>query len=190
MNPQATRSGSRAANDPRSVRRRVATASLAALLLSLGAQAVAQPAGDPATGWIGKIVPPYPRGTVEQQGTCIGTGDAVCRHKIDVLLDPQSGIRTVLLVEEVPHFGDGPLGRVVDGLEFVGLDEALQFAVGLCQRGGRDDGRVLAVVDPRTETEWFDAPLHAWRADPATGRLQPLAVDGVRCRNEGFGYDG
>lgn len=147
------------------------------------------------TDWIGKVVPPYPLGIVEQRGTCIGGGDgseaAICYHSIDVLFDPQSHLRTVLVVEEVPHFGDATLGRIVDAIEPVELDDpALQVAIGTCQRDGQDDIRLVAIVDPRAGQEWLVDPRRVWRADPATGRLHALAPAGIRCRNEDFGYDG
>lgn len=147
-----------------------------------------------ATGWIGKVVPPYPEGIIEQQGSCIGGGDgseaAICHHSIDVLFDPQSHLRTVLVVEEVPHFGNQTLGRIVDAIEPIELDNAdLQVAVGTCQRDGQDDSRLIAIVDPRVEQEWIVHPARAWRVDPA-GALKAMQLEGIRCRNEGFGYDG
>ena len=173
---------------------------LATLLLVQSAHAADQALDGPvanretATGWIGKVVPPYPDGIVEQQGSCIGGGDgseaAICYHSIDVLFDPQSHLRTVLVVEEVPHFGNQPLGRIVDAIEPIELDNAdLQVAVGTCQRDGRDDARLIAIVDPRVEQEWIVHPKRVWRVDPA-GALQAMQLSGIRCRNEGFGYDG
>lgn len=150
---------------------------------------------DQASRWIGKIVPPYPHGVVEQQGTCIGgiADDPVspCGHIVDVVVDPQSGIRTILVIEATPHSGDVPLGRIVDAIEPPELeDAALDVAVAICQRDGRDDGRLVAVVDPGAKWQWLDAPRRVWRVDPASGRLHALAPDGVRCQNIGFGYDG
>jgi hypothetical protein len=159
--------------------------------------AVARPAaagdGDGGNGWIGKIVPPYPDGIVETSGSCIGDAAAgpaaICDHAIAVLDDPQSGLRTILALAQVPHFGKQPLWRIADALEPDELDDrGVAVAAASCQREAGDDATVVALVRP-TEREWL-APLRAWRFDAAAGKLQPLAVAGVRCHNEGFGYDG
>lgn len=170
---------------------------ICALLLAPCLRAQPLPAGpnDSVADWVGKIVPPYPQGMVEQQETCIGGGtddDApVCHHMIDVVLDPQSHVRTVLVIEAVPHFGNQALGRIVDAIEPAELDDdTLQVAVGLCQENGSDDGRLIAIIDPDVDQEWITTPRRTWRADPLSGRLQPLDTAGIRCRNEGFGYDG
>ena len=47
---------------------------------------------------------------------------------------------------------------------------------------------MLALVRP-AEVEWLPA-LQAWRFDTAAGRLVDVPAASVRCRNEGFGYDG
>jgi hypothetical protein len=161
--------------------------------------AVARPAaagdgdGDGGNGWIGKIVPPYPDGIVETSGSGIGDAAAgpaaICDHAIAVLDDPQSGLRTILALAQVPHFGKQPLWRIADALEPDELDDrGVAVAAASCQREAGDDATVVALVRP-TEREWL-APLRAWRFDAAAGKLQPLAVAGVRCHNEGFGYDG
>jgi hypothetical protein len=159
--------------------------------------AMARPAAagdsDGGSGWIGKIVPPYPDGIVETSGNCIGDAAAgpaaICDHAIAVLDDPQSGLRTILALAQVPHFGKQPLWRIADALEPDELvDRGIEVAAASCQREARDDAAVVALVRP-TDREWL-APLRAWRFDAAAGKLLPLAVADVRCHNEGFGYDG
>ena len=76
-----------------------------------------------------------------------------------------------------------------DALEPDELDDrGIEVAGASCQRGARDDAAVVALVRP-AEREWL-AALRAWRFDAAAGRLLPVDAAGVRCRNEGFGYDG
>ncbi|RFP62522.1 hypothetical protein D0Y53_01535 [Luteimonas weifangensis] len=150
-------------------------------------------AGDGGRGWVGKIVPPYPDGVVETAGSCIGdpaaAPAALCDHAIAVLHDPQSGLRTILALTQAPHFGKQPLWRIADALEPGELDDrGVEVATATCRLRGRDDAALVALVRP-TERAWW-APLRAWRFDIAAGQLQPVAAADVRCRNEGFGYDG
>jgi hypothetical protein len=168
-----------------------------ALALSLapafaGERTDGESGGERGAGWIGAIVPPYPDGTRETQGSCIGSVDApggVCGHALAVLDDAQSGLRTVLALRAAKHFGEGPLWQVVDAIEPGMLDDrSVAVAVATCEAGGQDDGHLLALVRP-VEAEWLPA-LQAWRFDTAAGRLLELPAASVRCRNEGFGYDG
>ena len=149
-------------------------------------------ASERGTGWIGAVVPPYPDGTSETQGSCIGRVDApggVCGHALAVVDDAQSGLRTLLALRPAKHFGDHPLWHVIDALEPDALvDRSVSVAVATCQSDGADDAHVLALVRA-VEAEWLPA-LEAWRFDTAAGRLLELPAASVRCRNEGFGYDG
>jgi hypothetical protein len=142
--------------------------------------------------WVGYIVPPYPSGWTEFGGGCIGSDESVdtrCRHAIAEVRDAQSGIRMILALEQVKSFGNRPLSRVVAALEPDALsDRGLVVAYDLCQLRGVDDSKVVAIVR-YDEHEWL--PAHeAWRFDTAAGRFVILEPASVRCRNEGFGYDG
>jgi len=164
--------------------------------LAVAGQAMADESG---AGWIGKIVPPYPDGVAETTGTCIGGAQfddaqlnqaTICDHAFAVLDDPQSKLRTILALEQAPHFGKLPLWRIVDALEPDELaDRNVQVATGTCQQRGTDDATVVALVRV-AEQEWLSPVLRAWRFDVAAGKLLPLPVADLRCRNEGFGYDG
>jgi hypothetical protein len=168
------------------------------LLASSLAPAAAQPSprtpplaaeGD---GWVGYIVPPYPSGWSEDSGSCIGSVDdegGPCHHSIAVIRDAQSGMRMILALESMDHFGKEPLWRIVAALEPDALfDHDLAVAHGSCQLRGVDDGAVVAIVH-HDEREWL-AAREAWHFDRAAGRLVPLRGADVRCRNEGGGYDG
>jgi hypothetical protein len=159
--------------------------------LAVAGQAMADESG---TGWIGRIVPPYPDGVTETSGTCIGDAQAeaasICEHAFAVLDDPQSKLRTILALEQAPHFGKLPLWRIVDALEPDELaDRNIQVATGTCQQRETDDATVVALVR-LAEQEWLSPVLRAWRFEVAAGKLLPIPVTDVRCRNEGFGYDG
>lgn len=152
-----------------------------------------------ADGWRGTVVPPYPSGIHELSGTCVGEGpdgDAMCAIAISVLRDEQSETRTILATRRLHHpdgvavGGDRPLSLVTDAIEPAALDdEGNEVAIGLCQAEGRNDPRIVAIVRPDAGQEWFTALQGAWRLDD-TGRFSGIPASGVRCRNEGFGYDG
>ncbi|MCY7355101.1 MAG: hypothetical protein LH470_08520, partial [Lysobacter sp.] len=135
----------------------------------------------------------YPDGVTETSSTCIGdTGAnpaAICDHAFVVLDDAQSKLRTILALEQMPHFGKQPLWRIVDAVEPEELgDRDIHVASGTCQRHAIADATVVALVQP-AEREWL-SPLRAWRFDIHAGKLIVIPVDGIRCHNEGFGYEG
>lgn len=149
--------------------------------------------------WVGTVVPPYPSGVHELQGTCVGSGtsgDEVCLVSIHVLRDEQSHVRTLLATRELHHpdgtavGGDKPLQMVTDAIEpDVLYDAKIEVAVGTCQRNGADDPRIVAALVPGPDIEWFASLRGLWRLGD-DGRFAVLDPAGVRCRNEGFGYDG
>jgi hypothetical protein len=149
--------------------------------------------------WVGTVVPPYPSGVHELSGSCVGngtSGDELCTISIHVLRDEQSHVRTLLATRELHHpdgtpvGGDKPMQLVTDAIEpDVLFDAKVEAAVGTCQRGGAEDPRIVAALVPGPDVEWFSAFRSLWRLGD-DGRFQPLAPAGVRCRNEGFGYDG
>ncbi len=165
------------------------------VLVAAGLAAASSVAADAsADGWIGRIVPPYPDGVIQTSGTCIGDPQAhqgpLCEHAFAVLDDPQSKLRSILALEQAPHFGQQPLWRIVDALEPDEMDDrSVDVAAGTCQVQATDDSAVVALVLP-TDTEWLAPVLRAWRFDTGAGKLVAIPVTGVRCRNEGFGYDG
>lgn len=154
---------------------------------------------DVASQWRGTVVPPYLSGMRELGGACIGPGPggkSMCALSVSVLRDEQSGIRTILATRRLHHpdgsavGGQRPLGLVTDANEPAALDDAgNEVSIDLCQHNGREDRRIVAIVHPAPDIEWFTRLHGVWRVDE-DGRFQPIPADGVRCMNEGYGYDG
>ena len=120
----------------------------------------------------------------------------MCAVSIALVRDEQSHQRTLLATRELRHAdgtlvgGDRPLQLVTDAIEPEALSgTTVDVAIGTCQRDGKDDPRIAAALVPAADMEWFTRFLGLWRLGD-DGRFQPLDPAGVRCRNEGFGYDG
>lgn len=192
---------------PRTV---AATCAGIAFALAAAQAPAAPPAADAqdvrVASWIGRVDRPAPSGQRVVVGSCIGGSSDACEAAVSVLRDEQSKTHAILATRRLlaldgssPDGGtpaDGmpggaqPLSLVTDALEAPWLDApGHELVAGLCQRDGAPDPRIVAVVDRGDDTQWYVRFARLWRLD-ASGRLQPIPARGVRCLNEGFGYDG
>ena len=167
---------------------------LLAALLPL--QATAQDGVERVHDWIGRVAPGYPGGHQEVTGSCIARAAEPCAASVAVVRDAQSKLRTVVALEELLRVdgsragGDAPLWRVTDAIvpEVLLRERALEVVTGLCQRDGVDDPRLVAIAAPGSGP-WRTRLHGVWRLG-GDGRFQPLPAKGVRCLDEGHGYDG
>lgn len=77
---------------------------------------------------------------------------------------------------------DAPEGEALD-------DSAAEASARRCQQGGKQDDRLVSLVQPGADAAWHSRVKGLWRQDPQD-RLQPIPSTGARYRNEVFGYDG
>ena len=158
-----------------------------------GPEAAAGMATDPAA-LVGRRVPPYPEPLADLGGTCFsapapGPGSEVCAYSVSIH-GPEAGNPThAMVLKAVGRDGDNAVWRVLEVVERPPIDGAGFVHYG-CEPLDGDAVVVLAVADLAPDGEWYEPVHRAWAFDFATERLRGIDVAGVRCINEGYGYDG
>lgn len=139
---------------------------------------------------VGQIVPPYPDGLVQQQGSCVSDHpgyDHLCDYAVGVLADGEGRPKYVVAVQSQGRQGDVPMWRVLDAIRYPAMAADAYLGHGTCRIHGQADSAIVAVVGYGGEVEWFDDVRRAWRLDFRQRRLVPIPVAGIQCANEGFG---
>lgn len=166
-------------------------------ILTAALAAAALPAMAARTGdLIGRTVPPYPNGLIEQQGSCIA-GDAgyehICDHGIAVLGKPparEGELSKPLFVvgqRMVDKQGDDHRWQVTDAVKAPALKRGYLLETTPCRFGGRREETVIAaVVRYREDRETSTDVIWARRLDPASGRLLPIPGR-IECANPAAG---
>lgn len=149
-----------------------------------------------AGGLIGRTVPPYPDGLVEQQGSCISGGPEhaqVCDYGIAVLgkaptRDGETpkplyviGQRMIDSREDRPHW------RVTDAVKPPRLRRGYMLETASCRLDGDSQLSVIAAIVRYGEDEYSSDVIWSRRLDTATGRLLPVKAGRIECVNPAAG---
>lgn len=79
--------------------------------------------------------------------------------------------------------------RVLDILA-INKKEASQYMVitSFCETAKGADSGIIALVNDKDDPEYYTKIVKAWRANPDTGKFEPMKPNQVkRCSNEGYG---
>ena len=157
----------------------VMAASVVALAMPLHAQ-----------GLVGSIVPPYPAGLSEQEGSCIGDKpDQPCEWGIGVLANAAGKkVQIYAASDAKPPEERNARWRVTDVLPYPTLGKGLDLAVAVCRSGGAEDSAILAVVR-NAKREFLQATGWVYRLDRTSGKFVKLSPNGIDCINAGLDAD-
>jgi acyl dehydratase len=89
---------------------------------------------------------------------------------------------------EVGRAADQAVWQTTDAAWLLESDTGDLIAT-LCRYGEASDGEVFALVH-HTDTDWYRDIHAAWRANTATGRIEPAPTAGLACANESRGAGG
>lgn len=156
-------------------------------------------AAPPKAALIGRTVPPFPPELPDLGGSCFSApagasadpaASAICAYAFSAHGPDWPRLSHVLVLKAIGHEGNQTQWRVLDVLERPTQPPGRMLAFHGCLRDGRDAPALLAWVDAEGEGEWYEPVYRAWEFDFARERLREIPPAGVRCVNEGHGYDG
>lgn len=164
-------------------------------ILTTAFAASAAVAPPPTPELIGRMVPPYPPELPDLGGSCFsapGTGpaSAICAYAFSAHGSGWERLTHVLVLKAVGHVDNQTQWRVLDVLARPAEPAGRTLIYHGCVRGDRSGAALVAWIDASTDAEWFEPVYRAWEFDFARERLREVPVEGVRCLNEGYGYDG
>jgi hypothetical protein len=143
-----------------------------------------------AQGLVGSIVPPYPAGLSEQEGSCIGDKpDQPCEWGIGVLANAAGKKVQIVASSDAKRPEEkNARWRVTDAIPYPPVGKGLELAVATCRSSGAEDSSILAVVRS-SKKEWLQAAGWAYRLDRASGKFVKLSPQGIDCINTGMDAD-
>lgn len=144
---------------------------------------------------VGKMMPPYPDGLDELQGSCLSGGPdrtQICDHSIAVLGHrPSDPARTpvsrwIVSARNLDREARQPRWFVTDAVAAPKPRAGYDLQIASCRIDGTEAPNVIAFVRHR-EDEISRDVRWAWQYDLAAGELAPVDVKRVDCINEGAG---
>jgi hypothetical protein len=153
------------------------------LLIWIGASIPGQ-----AAELVGSIVPPYPDGTWEESGACIGGAEqsASCDRNVAVLANANRklGIFSGALRRGADG---GTRWLVLDYIPYPRVPKGSDLAFAVCRNnGGETDPSVIAVVR-ESRKEWLQATDWAYRIERESGKFVRVDPRNVVCINTALG---
>lgn len=153
---------------------------IAAVLLSVSTQ---------AAELIGTQVPPYPAGTSNLIGSCLGDtekGEDICAWSVGTLNDSSDVAIGVFAGKSAGNEADGTARWLVTGyLALPSAKEGYEVQIGSCRRSGVDDQTIVALARLNPNEEYSNDVAWAAQLDRTNGALAPLATAGIDCANIG-----
>jgi hypothetical protein len=135
---------------------------------------------------VGKVVPPFPDGMYEGEGTCTGIGSQEpCRRSVAVLLSAEGKKVGVYAAASAERRG---FWIVSDLLPYPKVGKSRDLVLGVCRYDRVDDGSVVAVVR-NSKQSWLMADGWAYRVDDASGKFVKLDAKHVDCVNTALDAD-
>jgi hypothetical protein len=142
-----------------------------------------------AQGLVGSIVPPYPAGLSEQEGSCVGDKPGQpCEWGIGILANAAGKKVQIYAGSDATDGRKDARWRVTDVLPYPTLGKGLDLAVAVCRSGGAEDSAILAVVR-NAKREFLQATGWVYRLDRTSGKFVKLSPTGIDCINAGLDAD-
>jgi hypothetical protein len=131
---------------------------------------------------VGKLIPPFPSGTLDGRGACVGDMPNMCSRGIGVL--KTSNGRGFLIFTGLGEKENGTgHWRVSDVIPYPNVPRDSEFVKSDCRKFGISDQSIIAIVRGDPRQRWLRASHWAYRVEAATGKFAKLDPTGVDCEN-------
>jgi hypothetical protein len=127
-----------------------------------------------ATSYVGMRYASLPSGFAYQAGSVVARGSGSARYALSQVRTPRGAM---LWLETL----DGRERVVRAELRVPPLASDERLLIGSCDRDGRLDPKIVAIVVGDSTAVRFANVRQAWRADPIAGRFDLLPVAGIVC---------